>query len=62
LYQKKIQPTHIDTGEKQFEQENSFKFLGAMVNTDSSIEEEIKERTAAGNRAFHAHKKLFDQS
>jgi hypothetical protein len=30
-----------------------------MVNTDNSIEEEIKERTAAGNRAFHVHKKLF---
>jgi hypothetical protein len=29
------------------------------VNTDSSIEEEIKERIAAGNRAFHVHKKLF---
>jgi len=30
-----------------------------MVNTDNSIEEEIKERTAAGNRAYHVHKKLF---
>ena len=30
-----------------------------MVNTDSSIEEEIKERIAAGNRAYHVHKKLF---
>jgi len=30
-----------------------------MVNTDNSIEEEIKERTAAVNRAFHVHKKLF---
>jgi hypothetical protein len=30
-----------------------------MVNTDSSIEEEIKERIAAGNRACHVHKKLF---
>ena len=28
-----------------------------MVNTDSSIEEEIKERIAAGNRAYHAKKK-----
>jgi len=27
-----------------------------MVNTDNSIEEEIKERIAAGNRAFHVHK------
>ena len=28
-----------------------------MVNTDNSIEEEIKERIAAGNRAYHVHKK-----
>ena len=27
-----------------------------MVNTDSCIEEEIEERTAARNRANHAHK------
>jgi len=30
-----------------------------MVNTDNSIKEEIRERIAAGNRAFHVHKKLF---
>ena len=30
-----------------------------MVNTDNSIEEEIKERIAAGNKAYHVHKKLF---
>jgi len=30
-----------------------------MVNTDSSIAEEIEERIAAGNRAFHVHKKLY---
>ena len=30
-----------------------------MVNTDNSIEEEFKERTAAGNRAFHVHKKTI---
>jgi hypothetical protein len=30
-----------------------------MVNTDNSIEEEIKERIVAGSRAFHVHKKLF---
>jgi hypothetical protein len=47
------------TGEEQFEQENSFKYLGAIVNTDNAIEEEIKERIVAGNRAFHVHRKLF---
>jgi hypothetical protein len=30
-----------------------------MVNTDNSIDEEIKERIAAGNRAYLVHKKLF---
>jgi hypothetical protein len=30
-----------------------------MVNTDNSIEEEIRERIAAGNRAYHVHKTLF---
>jgi hypothetical protein len=30
-----------------------------LVNTNNSIEEEIKERIAAGNRAYHVHKKLF---
>ena len=29
------------------------------MNTNNSFEEEIKERIAAGNRAFHVHKKLF---
>ena len=56
---KTIQPIYTDAGEQQFEQVNSFKYLGTIVNTDNSIEEEIKERTAAGNRAYHVHKKLF---
>ena len=29
------------------------------MNTDKSIEEDIKERIAAGNRAYRVHKKLF---
>jgi len=56
---KTIHPTYMDKGEEQFEQVNSSKYLGAMVNTDNSIDEEIKERIAAGNRAYHVHKKLF---
>jgi hypothetical protein len=46
-------------GDERFEQVNSFKYLGTMVNTDNSIVEEIKERMAAGNRAYHVHKKLL---
>jgi hypothetical protein len=33
-----------------------------MVNTDNSIEEEIKERIAAGYRAFYVHKNYFHQN
>ena len=59
---KTTHPTHIIIGKeqyKQYKQVNSFKYLGAMVNNDNSIEEKIEERIAAGNRAYHVHKKLF---
>jgi threonine dehydratase len=55
-------PTHIHIGEEQFEQVNSFKYLGALVNSDNSIDEEIKERIAEGNRAYHVHKKYLHQN
>jgi len=56
-YTRKIfQLTYLNTGEEQFGEVNSFKYLGSMVNTDNSIEEEIKERIAAGNRAYRVHK------
>ena len=59
---KTIHPTYINTGEEQFEQVNSFKYLGTMVNTDNSIEEEIMEREAAGNRAYRVHKNYIHQN
>jgi hypothetical protein len=30
-----------------------------MVNTDNSIQEEIKERIEAGNIAYHVHRKII---
>jgi hypothetical protein len=57
-----IQPTYINTRKEQFEQVNSFKYLGTMVNTDNSVEKEIKERRAAGNRAYHVHKNYLHQN
>ena len=59
---KTIHPTFINTGEEHFKWVNYFKYLGTMVNIDNSIEEEIKERIAAGNRAYHVHKKTFHQN
>ena len=49
---KTTHPTHIIIGKEQYKQVNSFKYLGAMVNNDNSIEEEIKEMITAGNKAY----------
>jgi hypothetical protein len=59
---KSIHRTHINTGEEQFEQVKSLNYSGTMVNTDSSIEGEIKERIAAGNRATVFTHKIFHQN
>jgi len=42
----------------KIEEVNSVKYLGTIMNADF-IEEEIKERIAAGNRSFFANKKIF---
>jgi hypothetical protein len=56
---KSKQHNHLIAGGEWLEQVNSFKYLGTMVNTDNSIEQQIKEEIVAGNRAYHVHKKLF---
>ena len=40
----------INIENKEIEQVRSFKYLGSTVNTDSTIEEEIKERIGLGNK------------
>jgi hypothetical protein len=42
-----------------FESVQSFKYLGSIVNQNNTIEEEIKERLIAGNKAFYANQKMF---
>jgi hypothetical protein len=49
----------INIENKEVEQGNSYKYLGSTVNIDNTIEEEIKERIALGNKAFFANKNLF---
>jgi len=43
----------------KIEEVNSTRYLGKIMNADNLIEEEIKERIAAGNRSFFANKKIF---
>jgi hypothetical protein len=40
-----------------FESVQSFKYLGSIVNQSNTIEEEIKRRIIAGNKAFYANQK-----
>ena len=56
------QPKSINIENKKFEEVKSFKDLGSTVNTDNTIEEEIKERIALGNEAFFANKKTFQST
>jgi hypothetical protein len=43
----------------QFEQVESFKYLRSIVNKNNTIEEEIKERIMAGNKALYTNKRMF---
>jgi hypothetical protein len=42
-----------------FEHVSSFKYLRSIVNETNKIEEEIQSWISAGNRAYHANKKLL---
>jgi hypothetical protein len=53
------QLTPINIENKELEQVKSFKNLGSIVNTDNTIEEEIKEKIALGNKFYFANKKMF---
>jgi hypothetical protein len=52
---------HMEIGTEGMKTEgaNIIKYLGTIVTKDNLIEEEIKERIVAGNRAFFANKKIF---
>jgi len=38
----------------------SFNYLGAIVNGNNTMEEEIRERITKGNKAFYANETLFN--
>ena len=53
------QLTPINIENKEPEQVKSFKYLGSIVNTDNTMEEDIKERITLGNIVYFANKKMF---
>ena len=38
---------------------SDFIYLGTVVNTENCMKEEMKERIAAGNRAYRVHTKNY---
>ena len=42
------------------EQVQSYKYLGSTVNSDNSIDEEIRNRITLGNKAYYANQFLFN--
>jgi hypothetical protein len=43
----------------QIDQVRTFSYLGTIVNENNTLEEEIRERIAKGNKAFYANKTRF---
>ena len=60
--QTNVKNKEIEIEGMKIEEVNSAKYLGTTMNADNLIEEEIKERIAAGNRSFFANKKLFQNN
>jgi hypothetical protein len=56
---KSYKPDSMKTDDLQLEQVMSYKYLGSTVNSNNSIEEEIKERIVLGNKAYYANQSLF---
>jgi hypothetical protein len=52
MFKKKTRTDNLHIDDKYVEQVKQFKYLGSIINNDSSIQEEIKERTALGNKAY----------
>jgi hypothetical protein len=52
----------LEIDETSFEAAQSYKYLGSIVNRNNATEEEIKERLIAGNRAFYANQKMFQNN
>jgi hypothetical protein len=53
------QLTPLNNENKELEEVKSFECLGSIVNTDNTMEEEIKERIALGNESTLQIKRCF---
>jgi len=56
---KETQLNKLIVDNKHIDRVRSFGYLGATVNGNTTLEEEIRERIAKGNKAFYVNKVLF---
>ena len=56
---KQVKENKLEIDNMSFEAVQSFRYPGSYVNKNNTIEEEIKERIIAGNKAFYANRKMF---
>jgi hypothetical protein len=49
----------LQAGDARIDQVKSFSYLGSTVNGNNTLEEEIRERIAKGNKVLYANKALF---
>ena len=56
---KETQLDRLKVENVQIDQVRSFSYLGAAVNGNNTLEEEIRERTVEENKAFYTNKILF---
>jgi len=59
---KETQLNKLTVDNKHIDQVRSFSYLGAIVNGNTTLEEEIRERMAKGNKALYANKVLFKRN
>jgi len=59
---KEIQLDKLIVDSKHIDQARSFSYLGTIVNRNNTMEDEIRESIAKGNKAFYANKTLFESN
>jgi hypothetical protein len=58
-FRNQVKEQIVDLGGIEIANVQSFKNLGSILNTNNTIEEEIKEKISAGNDAYFAHRMLL---
>jgi hypothetical protein len=59
ITKKETRNESLNINNLQIEQVQQYKYLGSIINVSNSIEEEIKETTVLGTKAYYTNLKFF---